>query len=311
MENVRYRTEKTAIVLATYQGEDYVQEQLDSLLDQTNKNWVAYIHDDGSSDRTVEILKKYVELYPEKFVLVPHERCGGAKDNFLFLLSVVDAPYVLCCDQDDVWLPNKIETTLVEMKKLEKKAGTEVPCLVFTELCVVDEQKHVISNSLAQIQKLDYDRLRSCDIAVQNIVTGCTMMVNRKLLSMLRMNTDHESILWHDWWCALIAAEFGKISVIKEPTILYRQHAANTLGAKKANSIAFVKEKIKTAKEAVASAKKQAKAFCDIYAVESNSLLYRYVSSFTCSKFRRILFNLKNDIRKGDLLRNVGFIIYS
>ena len=111
--------EEIAILLAACNGERYLAEQLDSLLDQSFTDWRLYIHDDGSKDGTNTILKAYAGKYPNRIRLIQAPPTGGAKDNFLFLLRTVDAPYIMFCDQDDVWMREKIEKTYRRMRMIE------------------------------------------------------------------------------------------------------------------------------------------------------------------------------------------------
>ena len=144
-----YRTEKIAVLLATYNGENYISEQIESIFAQTEKDWMLYVHDDGSKDTTQQILKKYVADYPEQIVLVDGPATGGAKTNFLYLFQQVEAPFYMCCDQDDVWLPDKIEVTKKEMDNLVR-GDEDKPCLVFTELRVVDGELNTIAERVLQ-----------------------------------------------------------------------------------------------------------------------------------------------------------------
>ena len=95
---------KTAILMATYNGEQYVAEQIDSLLAQTDSDWTLYIHDDGSKDHTQEIISKYAETH-DNIVVMDFPGGNGAKENFFKMMFSVDADYYMLCDQDDVWLP--------------------------------------------------------------------------------------------------------------------------------------------------------------------------------------------------------------
>ena len=106
-----HSTDKIAILMATYNGEKYICQQIDSILSQTCKDWELYIHDDGSTDHTIAAVESYVEKYPDKVHLIDGKSTGGAKYNFFYLFSKVEASYYMTCDQDDVWLEKKIELT--------------------------------------------------------------------------------------------------------------------------------------------------------------------------------------------------------
>lgn len=225
---------KIAILMATYNGEKYMEEQLDSLLNQSNQDWVCYIHDDGSTDHTLDVIKKYCANHKGRFILADYPKQGGAKGNFLSLLkfhnSEYNEPYIMFSDQDDVWLPNKVDATYQKMIELESGTQGE-PCLVFTDLKVVDSSLNVVSESFMQYSKHDPAKLSVRDMFVANPAPGCTMMINRVLENFAVKYTDSSRIEMHDWWCMAIAAIFGRIDFLKIPTIMYRQHGDNTLGA--------------------------------------------------------------------------------
>ena len=115
-------SKKIYILLATYNGEKYLKEQLDSLFEQTNQHWTLWIHDDNSKDNTVNIIKKYKSKYPDQIEFLDDDiSTGGAKENFTYLLDNIndDYDYIMFCDQDDVWLEDKIEITLKKMLEIE------------------------------------------------------------------------------------------------------------------------------------------------------------------------------------------------
>ena len=235
------------ILMAVYNGERYVQKQVDSILGQTYRNWRLIIQDDGSTDHTIDLLRPYAQAYPERiFVYQREENSGAAYLNFYSMLPLSSSRYVMFCDHDDVWMPDKIECTWQEMKRLEKENKGR-PCLVHTDLKVVGEDLSVLAPSMVRRQKLNpYASFRQ--IMVQNVVTGCTMMVNRSLLDLVEGVPKHS--VMHDWWFALIAAAFGRIGYVDRPTILYRQHGDNQVGAKDAGSLAYNMERLKDQKGA-------------------------------------------------------------
>lgn len=220
------------ILLATYNGGRYISDQIDSLLSQTNKSWRLLVHDDGSIDRTIDILKKYQSEHPEKIVLLDDNvRCGGAKNNFLHLLMHSSAPYVMFCDQDDIWHKDKVDITYRRMLEEENKHPNR-PVLVHTDLSVVDEELNVISDSMFKYQRLQSDVVSLDQILFQNNVTGCTMMVNRRAIS-VSLPMPSEAIM-HDWWMACkVMQQSGIISLISCALIQYRQHGYNEVGSKK------------------------------------------------------------------------------
>lgn len=225
-----------SICMATYNGEQFLRQQLESILAQSNQDWQLLIRDDGSDDNTIRIVKNYAEQMPDKISLITDNGSRlGASLNFGRLLKHADTQYIMFSDQDDVWLPNKIEVTLNAMKATEQ-IYPDRPILIHTDLQVMDSDLNTIADSLWSYQKLfpeisdDLNR-----IMAQNVVTGCTMMINRKARA-VSIPVPTEATMY-DWWVALNVCKHGKIIYLSIPSILYRQHSKNRLGAQKARKI--------------------------------------------------------------------------
>lgn len=221
---------KTAILLATLNGEQFLREQLDSLIAQNYKNWLLYIHDDNSSDATVEIIRHYQDKNPKQiFFFDDNISTRSAAGNFNYLLQKVDADYYMFCDQDDIWFSDKIERTLTAMQDLEKK-NPDQACMIFSDLEVVDAQGDTLENSLWKAQKLDptlvYD---TASILALNVVTGCTIMINQQAKKVV--SPMPSSDIEHDHWIAIHISKYGYSAFIDAPLLKYRQHASNVLGA--------------------------------------------------------------------------------
>jgi glycosyltransferase involved in cell wall biosynthesis len=219
------------ILLATYEGSAYLPAQLDSLFAQTNRQWRLVVRDDGSTDGTQEILDRTVAAHPGRVVLAGQDgRRLGAAGSFAALLELSEAPYVMLCDQDDVWLPDKVELTLGAMRQLEGEWGANTPLLVNTDLKVVDQRLATIDESFWHFERIHPQRTcRLSRVLMQNFATGCTVMINRAL-ARLALPVPVESMM-HDWWLALVAVAFGKVSSMPKATVLYRQHGGNDTGA--------------------------------------------------------------------------------
>jgi glycosyltransferase involved in cell wall biosynthesis len=220
------------ILLATYNGEKYLNQQIDSIITQTYKDWQLLIRDDFSTDNTVNIIKNYTCKYPDKIRLIEDNKGHlGLAQNFGALLELALSEYIMFCDQDDIWLPNKIELTLNTMKAAGQ-TWPNTPLLVHTDLKVVDEMLKPIAESFWKLHRISPES--DCQlkkIIYRNIVTGCTMMINKKAKE-ISMPFPPEARI-HDWWIALNVVKYGKIIHIAMPTVLYRQHIANLIGAKK------------------------------------------------------------------------------
>jgi len=220
------------IVLSTYDGGRFLRDQIDSILSQSYTNWRLLIRDDGSLDDSLAIALEYAESRPDKIRL--SNRPGknlGACLSFARLLQHADANYIMLCDQDDVWLPGKIEATLEKMHALEAQYGKDHPLLVHSDFKVVDENLHLLADSGWRYQKTTphYGTFLN-RLLVQNVATGCTVMLNRPLRD-LALPVPPGAIM-HDWWLALVAGAFGKTGFVTDPLLLYRQHRLNAVGAK-------------------------------------------------------------------------------
>lgn len=238
------------IVLATYNGERFLSEQVDSILNQDYSNIHLWIRDDGSKDNTIAVINKKIREYPGKISLIPSENNLGVIGNFSALLEATTAKYVMLSDQDDVWLPNKITKTLQCMLDAEKNHGKAHPLLIHTDLKVVEQSLNPIHSSFWEYTQLFPQKGHKLNhLLMQNVITGCTVMVNRSLLKLaLPIPLD---CAMHDWWLGLVASSLGHIESVNEPTILYRQHLSNVLGAQKTNLMSYIKKLVSRPKETI------------------------------------------------------------
>ena len=224
-------TDKTIfILLATYNGEKYLPEQIKSLQNQTFTDWKLLIRDDGSTDKTINIIIEYAASDSRINLISDELKRIGACQSFSELLNyAAEADYVMFCDQDDVWLPNKIEVSIHTIKRIENE--NDMAALAHTDLIVVNENLEVKSKSYWDYHNINPERKKINHLLIANTVTGCTIIINKKL-----MNLGYpipNGVFMHDWWFALLASIFGTIETIHEPLILYRQHSSNSVGAQK------------------------------------------------------------------------------
>lgn len=223
-----------AILLATYNGEQYLEEQLESLRTQTHQNFICYIHDDGSADSTQAIVESYCNNHHDHFIYMGSSQTGGAKFNFMYMLRNVKADYYMFCDQDDVWLPEKIEKTYRLMRQTEDENASQCPTCVFTDAMVVDEKLSIINGSFYTYSgTVKPNSMELCDLIYRNLAPGCTLLINSHLRKKALMIDDIKMIRMHDWFLTLIAASEGKLVRISEPLLYYRQHEHNAIGAHK------------------------------------------------------------------------------
>lgn len=221
---------KIAILLATYNGEKFLKEQLDSLVNQTNTDFTCYIHDDGSKDKTVDVINKYCKEFPYIFRKLDYvNQNKSAKDNFLSMLKIVNEEYIMFCDQDDLWIKDKVSVTYNKMCEIEKDRN--IPTCIFTDMKVVNENLKLISESYLKMMNKNPKKLDFKSILLNNVVAGCTSMINRSAADLCNNYSNEKNILMHDWWFALITSLCGKICYLDEKTILYRQHDNNVVGA--------------------------------------------------------------------------------
>jgi glycosyltransferase involved in cell wall biosynthesis len=219
------------ILLATYQGEAYVEEQIDSILKQTYPFIHIWIRDDGSSDQTPLLIQNLANQHPGRISILPSHLNLGIKQNFSTLMQYSQSPYIMFSDQDDYWTPHKVEASLALMIEEENKQGNQTPILIHTDLIVADSHLGKLANSYWNYSHLNPHATTLNRLLTQNMITGCTMLINRSLLN-LSSPIPKETIM-HDWWIALVASAFGSIKHIPFPTLFYRQHDSNDIGAKR------------------------------------------------------------------------------
>lgn len=220
-----------AILLTTYNGGFFLREQLDSLCMQTNKNFSLYIRDDGSTDNTLEIIKEYTLKYSNIILVKDGIKHRGACFGFLWLLEQIEADYYMFCDQDDVWMPFKIQLSY-EIMQAEESRFRNLPILIHTDLTITDSSLNILYPSLWEYQKTIPTQIGRKYLCLVNYVTGCTMFINRNARELAIVN--YSSAIMHDHWLGIcVDAAHGRIVSIPTTTIYYRQHGNNTIGASK------------------------------------------------------------------------------
>lgn len=193
------------VLMATYRPrEDWLREQVDSVLAQRDVQVNLVRREDAAG--------------------------AGAAANFSALLRESKAAYVALCDQDDVWLPDKLAKSLARLRELEAECGAETPLLVFCDSALVDAGLHPLPGTNVSRQRVDVRRgLALNRLLVQNFIPGHAMLFNAALRA--RAGEVPPGAIMHDYWIALVAAAFGRIGFVDEPLALYRQHGRNVLGA--------------------------------------------------------------------------------
>lgn len=224
--------QRVVIVMATYNGSRFIEEQIRSIQAQSYSDWILYIRDDGSRDDTVKKIL-LVESKDQRIKLV-QDKLGnqGPIGNFSTLMNLAlkeKADYVFFADQDDVWLQDKLAIMLGGMRSLELTYGNNKPLLVHCDLTIVNDNLAPIANSFMNYSRLSPTKADFGLLLCQNQVTGCACLINHTLLEFACPVPNN--VLMHDWWLALLASAIGKIGFIPKQLVLYRQHGGNVLGA--------------------------------------------------------------------------------
>jgi len=302
-----------SVIMATYNGEKYVGEQIDSILASTYQDFELYIYDDGSKDNTMTVLLKYESEFPGKIHVKQNESNQGVTINFLHAITMTTTDYIMLCDQDDVWKPNKIELTLKKMRKIELQRCRNYPLAVFTDAVVVDKDLKVINKSFFYSAHLNPMKTDLAHLLMENKLIGCTVMVNAALCKILQGSHLPKNARFHDWWIALIASSIGKIGYVNEGTLLYRQHGGNVVGD--TGYLAYLKNRItslKSQKSALHSLYRQAEEFLEEYGdmltEENKKILQQFAKMQQYNFFRRRILILQYGYLKTGFIRNIGLL---
>ena len=213
-----------AILMTTFNGELFLEDQLNSIKNQLYKNWKLYVSDDGSTDKTLSILKTYQKRWGKSKLIIQHGPQKTFSHNFLSLVinKKIKADFYAYSDQDDVWLPSKLSVAI----KTLKKEPSKIPLLYCGRTTYVDE--HLKLKGLSPL----YNKAPVFQNAlVQSIAGGNTMVFNNHTKKLLE-DMGTQEIISHDWWAyILVTASGGKVIYDEHPHILYRQHEAGLVGA--------------------------------------------------------------------------------
>ncbi len=228
---------KVQILLATYNGQQFLREQLDSIINQEYKFWELLIHDDGSFDKTISILNEYQKNYPKKVkILIDKVVFSSASKNFFHLIEhrSRDANLYCLCDQDDIWHKSKLKFIIERYKSKEDKE----PLLIHSDLSLIDAKGKLLEkshNKLINFQKYFITMNKSL---YYNPVPGCAMSINSALADKI---SYCKYMVMHDWWILLSAMNVNSnVVYINLPLVQYRQHSGNVLGYKKINLLILV-----------------------------------------------------------------------
>ncbi|MFD1601611.1 glycosyltransferase family 2 protein [Flavobacterium artemisiae] len=208
------------ILMATYNGEKYLKDQINSILYQTYKNWRLIIRDDNSSDRTTEIINNYADLDPRIIICNDDKGNLGVFKNFMELISISDSPYIMFADQDDIWINDKVEVSLKFIRKVEKENS---PTLVFSNSILMNE---------GLTKKFGFNYRTSFKPELTNFLfynagyQGAAMIFNIDLKKKIFPFFDNCPV--HDYHISLVGLLLGNVFYIDRPLMLYRRHEKAT-----------------------------------------------------------------------------------
>ena len=222
---------KLEVMLATCNGARFLEAQLHSLWQQQRRPDRLLVLDDGSSDGTTAILQRWHQRHPHWIQPLPSspQRLGPTQ-AFGRLLAASSAPYVALCDQDDLWLPQRLSTGLRQLQAAETLSprGHQQPLLVHSDALLIDAHGVPMPQRLWQWHRVSSHRPALWQLALRNQVTGCTVLCNRALLDQA-LPIPPAAVL-HDWWLGLIACREGGLLACPQPLLQHRRHSRNASG---------------------------------------------------------------------------------
>lgn len=229
---------ESVIILATYNGERFLKEQLDSIRRQTYRNWICVISDDCSTDSTRSIANE-VAHEDSRFIVVSNLGTHGAVANFYSAMDKIrerdcaeEYKYFFYCDQDDIWLPRKMEIELGQLKSAEG-SDASIPSLCYSDLELMDMNSNDLHLRMSDLVKIDASRMPLSLFFVSHYVWGTTMAHNRALWDVLKLPPRLREMISHDQYLSMFAAATGKLLYIDAPLVRYRRHDSNVSGTPK------------------------------------------------------------------------------
>ncbi len=305
------------ILLASFNGEKFINQQIESIINQTYTNWKLWIRDDCSTDNTMSIIKKYIKV-DKRIILIENNGVRlGAQLNFGFLiktLSIIDFDYCMFSDQDDVWHKNKILHSLNAIKEYQLRDDYYGPALLHTDFQYTDTFLNKIKTSVNIAVKLSKVQNKISLIANDNYIFGCTMILNDKLLKRCApVSPEAEN---HDFWIAIHAATFGKIYYLNEKTMFYRQHEKNVSGGLKYSSCKNRIGRLINFSKYITYKKNRTKQFQAFFNKEQKNLskqklnyFEQYLKYLNSGGFEAVLFMIRNGFKLRSFFQTTIFYI--
>jgi glycosyltransferase involved in cell wall biosynthesis len=219
MHNDSAQPPSVSVAIATYNGEKFIRQQIDSILSQSMPPFEVVISDDCSTDNTLDILAELMAKYP-KLRIIKNKRNLGFVKNFEQAMRACSGDYIAICDQDDVWLQNKLE-------RLVNAIGENF--LVHSDAALIDEKGEIFCDSFSKASFKNIKPTSITQLVLNGYVTGCTSMISREFLRSI--DQFPETLDFHDRFVGFLAWKQGKIAYCPEVLTLYRQHGSNVVGA--------------------------------------------------------------------------------
>ena len=264
--------ESVMILLSTFNGERYIEEQLDSLLAQENVNLQILVRDDGSKDNTRRILCKYAALHPNIKLLL-EDNCG-AEESFnrlcRYAIEEYSHEYFAFCDQDDVWDKDKLSIAMDRLKDIP----SQVPQLYFSNLLLVDERL----TPLGMMYQTGQVNLSKYMTLMQIFTYGCTCVFNKKALELYCL--CGKNLVYHDNWIFVLCQLFGEVVYDDDSHLKYRQHNSN-LSEHKINGYAKFKKRISQLRDG---------KFGHKFEIIANQLLHSYEAYLSDQDLKNLLY---------------------
>ncbi len=294
----------TAVLLAVYNGRHYLREQLESLFGQTVDDFSIYVHDDGSTDGSMDVVEEFSQKNPGRVVTLDGDPTGGAKYNFWYMMGQVEADIYFFCDQDDVWVSQKVER---ERAALE---GVEHPRVVFSDMVVVDDGMNEVAPSFIRYTGCDAGLRAYPQLIIDNVAAGATIAFNRPLRdALVAAEMDLAEVEMHDGLVMAAGDLLGDVEYVDEPLVYYRQHADNEVGAIHEGLISKVGRNVaellsgrwmERKRAFIALSKGAARELLKLEGLKERDkkVLRIYLNTDTLSKPRRIRFLWRNGFRR-------------
>lgn len=298
---------KISVALCTYNGARFLAEQLKSLSAQTRQPDELVVCDDGSCDKTMEILEQFSKVASFPVRLTRNDSNLGVVANFRYAISLCCGEFTALSDQDDVWLPEKLKQAEDALMKCE----TPETALYCSRLQYVDANLNVLGLSGVP------DDTGFFNAVVENTATGCTVVFGTEIKRRF-LQADPGAMIMHDWWLYLLASTFGKVLYDPRPSVLYRQHGNNVSEWKPRpskiwNRICSLGRRLQAGREGMDSLN-QARRLLDTYndiPYEKRRIIDELVSLRSAGFFKRLNYLMSVKVCRNDIVENAGlkFII--